>query len=178
MVRVDVAGGGRAQAELAREFAEGRVPASVPARVRPLELDEEAVAAKSAGEAGGRIGSADGQAVPGAAGQADETLVPLFEQGEIETRVEPLVSVRGGEETAEVGVALRRLDEQGDMGPPLQAELGTGDRPDAERLRRVRELERAADAVVVGERERLVAEVGGPRGELFGLRGTVEERIR
>jgi hypothetical protein len=31
---------------------------------------------------------------------------------------------------------------------------------------------------VVGERERLVAEVGGPRGELVGQRGAVEERIR
>jgi hypothetical protein len=42
----------------------------------------------------------------------------------------------------------------------------------------VGELERAADGVVVGERERLVAEVGGARGELVGQRGPVEERIR
>jgi hypothetical protein len=42
----------------------------------------------------------------------------------------------------------------------------------------VGELERAADGVVVGERERLVAEVGGARGELVGQRGAVEERIR
>jgi hypothetical protein len=42
----------------------------------------------------------------------------------------------------------------------------------------MRELERAADAVVVGERERLVAEVRGPRGDLVGQRGAVEERVR
>jgi hypothetical protein len=42
----------------------------------------------------------------------------------------------------------------------------------------VGELERAADGVVVGERERLVAEIGGTGGELVGQRGTVEERIR
>jgi hypothetical protein len=41
----------------------------------------------------------------------------------------------------------------------------------------VRELQRAVDAVVVGERERLVAELGGARCELLGQRGTVEERI-
>jgi hypothetical protein len=41
----------------------------------------------------------------------------------------------------------------------------------------VRELQRAVDAVVVGQRERLVAELGGARGELLGQRGAVEERI-
>jgi len=56
--------------------------------------------------------------------------------------------------------------------------LGAGDRPDAEELGRVRELERAVETVVVGERERLVAELGGARGQLLGLRGAVEERIR
>ena len=55
--------------------------------------------------------------------------------------------------------------------------LGAGDRPDAERLRRVGELERAVDAVVVGERERVVAELGGARGELLGQRGAVQERV-
>jgi hypothetical protein len=90
----------------------------------------------------------------------------------------PGLRVRLGEQPAEVRVALRRLDEQGDMRAAGQRELGTGDRPDAERLRRVGELERAADAVVVGERERLVAEVRGPRGDLVGQRGAVEERVR
>ena len=64
------------------------------------------------------------------------------------------------------------------MSAAVESDLRAGDRADAERLRRVRELERAVDAVVVGERERLVAELGGPRGELLGLRGAVEERIR
>src|SRR5204862_3388920 len=42
----------------------------------------------------------------------------------------------------------------------------------------VRELERAVDAVVVGERERVVAELGGARGELLRQRRAVEERVR
>jgi hypothetical protein len=58
-----------------------------------------------------------------------------------------------------------------------ERDLGAGDRPDAERLRRVRELERSVDTVVVGERERLVAERGGARSELFRLRCPVEKRI-
>jgi len=39
----------------------------------------------------------------------------------------------------------------------------------------MRELERAVDAVVVGERERLVAELRRPRGQLLGQRRPVEE---
>jgi hypothetical protein len=86
--------------------------------------------------------------------------------------------VRLGQQPAEVRVALGRLDEQRDVSASCKGDLGAGDRPDAERLGRVGELERAADGVVVGERERLVAEVGGARGELVGQRGPVEERIR
>jgi hypothetical protein len=59
-----------------------------------------------------------------------------------------------------------------------EADLGAGDRTNAERLGRVGELERATDCVVVGERQRVVAEVGGARGELVGKRCPVEERIR
>ena len=86
--------------------------------------------------------------------------------------------MRLGEQAAEIRVALRSLDEQGDVGASYQAQLSARDRPDADRFGRVGELERAADGVVVGERERLVAQVGGPRGQLLGPRGAVEERVR
>ena len=59
-----------------------------------------------------------------------------------------------------------------------EAHLRAGDRAHAERLRRLGELERAVDAVVVGEGERLVAELRRPGGQLFRLRGAVEERVR
>ena len=45
-------------------------------------------------------------------------------------------------------------------------------------LRGVRELERAVHPVVVGERERLVAELGGTGGELLRQGCPVEERVR
>ena len=120
-----------------------------------------------------------------AAGEADEAVGVLEQRLERQRRrqrlgalLRPGARVRLGEQPAEVRVALRRLDEQRDVGAALERDLGAGDRPDAERLRRVGELERAVDAVVVGERERLVAELGGARGELLGLRGAVEERVR
>jgi hypothetical protein len=59
-----------------------------------------------------------------------------------------------------------------------ESDLGARDRADAERLRRVRELERAVDAVVVGERERRVAELGRLDDELLRQRRPVEERVR
>ena len=64
------------------------------------------------------------------------------------------------------------------MRTAVERDLRARDRPDAERLRRVRELERAVDAVVVGEGERLVAELGRARRELLRLRRSVEERVR
>ena len=63
------------------------------------------------------------------------------------------------------------------MRAAVEGDLGPGDRADADELRRVRELERAVDAVVVGERERLVAELRRPQRQLLGVRGAVEERI-
>ena len=86
--------------------------------------------------------------------------------------------VRGGEQAAEVPVAAPRLDEQRHVRATVQRHFRAGDRPDAERLRRVRELERAVDTVVVRERERLVPELGGASGELLRLRRPVEERVR
>ena len=63
------------------------------------------------------------------------------------------------------------------MRAALERHLGAGDRAHAEVLRRVRELERAVDAVVVGERERVVAELGRARRELLRQRCAVEERV-
>jgi hypothetical protein len=69
--------------------------------------------------------------------------------------------VRGSEEPAEVRVAARRLDEQGDVRAAAERHLRAGDRTYADRFRRVRKLERAANPVVVSERERVVPELGG-----------------
>ena len=78
VVGVDVAGRDRR-----RRRGHGRAPrsrgepAGVAALVRPLELDVEAVAPKRSGDLGGCVRVVRAEPVPGAAGEADEALVPL-----------------------------------------------------------------------------------------------------
>ena len=77
--------------------------------------------------------------------------------------------VRGGEEAAEIRVPLRRLDEQRHVRAAVQGDLGARDRADAEILRRAGELERAVHALVIGERDRLVAELRRPQRQLLRM---------
>src|SRR5262245_26196736 len=93
------------------------------------------------------------------------------------------VRVSRGEDAAEVRVAPAVLAQERDvcvarLGPGADRHLRTGDRPQTQRLRRMGELEGAVDAVVVGQRERLVAELHRPGGELLRQRRPVQERER
>ena len=183
VVSMDVAGDDRLDARMLGQVAKVSVPARVTPLERPLQLDVEALRPEGARERCGCIRVADAEPVAGTAGEADEALVQLGEQGGIERRRQQLaflwpgVRVRGGQQAAEVRVALRRLDEDGDVRTAVEGDLGPGDRADADELRRVRELERAVDAVVVGERERLVAELRRPQRQLLRMGGAVEKRI-
>ena len=122
----------------------------------------------------------------GAAGEADEPLGVLGDErggGRGGQQVAlpalgPGAGVRVGEDPAEVLVAAPALAEKRDVGVVLERDLRAGDRAQPEVLGGVGELERAVDAVVVGERERVVAELGGARGELLRQRRAVEERVR
>src|ERR1035437_9361141 len=58
-----------------------------------------------------------------------------------------------------------------------QVDIGAVDRPHAVLGGDLGELHRAGDRVVIGQRERLVAQLTPPPRELFGQRGAVEERI-
>ena len=175
MVRVGVAGDDSLDAGVHGEIAQERVATRVAALERPLQLDVEALAPERARELGCGVRVADAEPVARAAGEADEAVVQLREQRRVERGRQQLtflragVSVRGGEEAAEVRVALRRLDEDGHVRTAVQGDLGAGDRADADELRRVGELERAVDAVVIGERERLVAELRRPQRQLLGM---------
>ena len=115
------------------------------------------------GETDGGVRIAYGEPVARATGETDEPFRVLLDEGLSDGRRQRLAifsalpagaCMRLGEDAAQVRVATARLDEQGDVMPVLQRHLGAGDRPDAKRLRGVGELERAVDAVVVGERER------------------------
>ena len=185
-VRVGVAGRDRRHAERRRQVAQRRVPAHVAALVGPLQLDVEAVG-EGRSERGREIRVSHAEAASGAAGEHDQALVQLGEDAGVEGGVSgrlrlasrrPRPRVRRGHEAAEVRVPALGLDEHGHVRPVEQRQLRARDRPHAERLRRVRELERAVEPVVVGERERLVAELGRLHGELLGERGAVEEGVR
>lgn len=133
------------------------------------------------------MGVAERKPVSNAAREADEPLVQLrdgLERGGRGQEDAVLLSlgsrsrVRGREDAAEVRVPLPALAEQRDVPPTFQRDLRTGDRTHTERLRRVRELERAVDAVVVGKGERRIVELRRAGRELLRMRGTVEERVR
>ena len=101
-VRVDVAGRHRLHAEGLGEIAQCCVAPRIAALVRTLKLDEEALTAERRGEPGGGIRIAHGQAVAGAAGQADESFVALGELVQRKRRLEAIVRVREREQPAEV----------------------------------------------------------------------------
>ncbi len=174
VVRMHVAGRDRSHAECFGEITECRVPPRVPALVRTLELDEETLRPEGSCQLGRPVRKTDCQAQSRASGQAHEPLVQFLQQPLVERRrkrVRPLLRPGVREcrrnEPAEVGVAPRRLHQHGHVRPVRQRQLGAGDRTDAERLRRMRELERTVQPVVVGERERLVPELGRLDGQLL-----------
>src|SRR5438270_2229822 len=92
--------------------------------------------------------------------------------------------MREGDKAAQVGVALLALGEQCQVDWPAllidqpvgQGELDSSDRLYASRCAGLGELHGAVEAVVVGDCQGLVAELGGADSELFGQRGAFEER--
>ena len=183
-VRVHVAGRDGGHAEVLGELGEPRVPSRVATLVRALQLDGER-AGEGAREPLGRFRVDHGKAVPGAAGECDEPFRVAFDDldrrlGRQEVALLARFArsrMRIGEDAAEVGVALPALAKERHVTAACERHLGAGDRPDAEVLRGVCELERAVDTVVVGERERVVAELGGACGELLRQGRAVEERV-
>ena len=77
MVRVDVSGRDRLDSEMLRQVAKRGVSACVSALVRPLELDEEAIAAEGPSEPRGAARITNAKADPRAAREADEPLGEL-----------------------------------------------------------------------------------------------------
>src|SRR6478609_11202490 len=84
--------------------------------------------------------------------------------------------MRPGQYVAEIGPAARVLHEQGQMASVRQVHLCSMDRPQPKSARGDCELHRPRDGVVVGQRERLMAELQRGRSELVRKRRAVEER--
>src|SRR4029453_10451923 len=152
IVGVDVARDDCLDVQRLGEVAKPGVPPLVSPFERPLGSDEEALRAKGPGKARRGVGVPDGKPLARATREADETLVQLLEKGLVESRLQRRlallragVCVRRSEEPAEVGVATLAFERQRAVGTRGESDLGAGDRPDAERLRRMCELERAVD---------------------------------
>src|SRR3954463_11511526 len=110
-----------------REVAQRRVPPRVAALERPLELDEEVIAAERMREPRRCVRVANGEPVARTAGETDEPVVLLLEQALVETRGKRLapffrsrLRMRSCQEPAEVRVAPRRLDEQRHVRSPVE----------------------------------------------------------
>ena len=77
MVRVDVAGRDRLDAEVLGEVAQEAEPPRVASLERPLELDEEALPAERPRQARRGVRVEEAEASSRAAGEADQPLVQL-----------------------------------------------------------------------------------------------------
>jgi len=86
------------------------------------------------------------------------------------------VRVRARQDVAQVRPASCIADEQPQMASLLKVDLGAVDRAQAERPGSHGELHRARDRVVIGQRERLVAQLHRRPGQLVGQRGPIEKR--
>ena len=182
-VRVDVAGGDRRDAEPLGEPRQPAVERAVVARQRALQLDAEGVAAEGSQQAAHRRLVA--HAAARAAAEADEAggvLGDVVQRdgglGAVALRSVTRVRMGAGQQPAEVAPTGRVADEQREMALVVQRDLRPVDRPQPQRLRRLRELHRPRQRVVVGQRQRPVPPADRRRDELLGLGGAVEEGVR
>jgi hypothetical protein len=183
---MDVARRDRLDAEMLGEIAQEPEPPRVPALVGTLELDVEALRAECSGQARSGVRIEQPETSTCTAGETDETLVRLRDRVQRDGRRQRLAVLAsdtsrprmcGRQEPAEVRVPATRLDQQRDVRAAVERDLGARDRPDAEGLRRVRELERPVDPVMIGQRQSLVAELRCAGRQLLGQRSTIEKRL-
>ena len=147
VVRMHVAGCDGRHAQRLCELLQPGVPADVATFVRTLQLDVERAFERTR-QSGGAVHVDDAEAVSRAAGEGDEPFGVLLEHVEARLGRQQVAflpwhacpRVRVGEDPTEVRVATLRLAEQRDV-CASDGHFGTGDRTDAEVLRRVRELE-------------------------------------
>ena len=95
--------------------------------------------------------------------------------------------MRLGDQAAQIGVALLVFGEQGQVDGParlinvqqtmLQRDLDAGDRLNIGRRAGLGELYRPVQPVVIGDRQRAVAQLGRLQGHLLGQRGALEKRV-
>ncbi len=185
LVVVDVVGGDVAQAVAARQLDEATVAIGVAVDEVLLKLDVDVVATEPLDVAKKRCFRA-GEVFRGderrhfaalAAGEGDQAARVAGEDIERKNRLFALAcEVGGGEQAAEVAVALGRLREQREVVAVGERQLGACDGADAKGFRGLGELHRSVEAVVIGEGEGLVAQFPGAQHQVVGAGGAVEQR--
>jgi len=88
------------------------------------------------------------------------------------------VGVRAGEDPAEARPAGGVLDQQGQVMIVVEIDLRPMDRAEAQRTGGDRELHRARDRVVIGQRKCAVAQLDSGRHQFIWKRGSIQERER
>jgi hypothetical protein len=176
---MDVAARHAAQSQARGERGERGVAGAVAGEKRSLQLDAQPFGAESLAQpphAGLLV-----HAVLRAAGQADQPLGVCANGLQRDRRRRRLARAFAGvgvgerQQAAEVAPAALAGDQQREVTSVGEAELGAVNRAQTQSASCVCELHRAIDAVMVGQRERLVAELERGGGELLGQRGAVEE---
>ena len=194
-VDVDVVGGHEGQLAPPGELDQRPHPRPVAAQEGPRQLDPEPLPERLAQARRAVLGEAAiaaherrrQHAVRRAAAEADEAARPFQHGVERHRRLgqerpaggRARAGVGGRQELAEVAVPRAVLDQQRQVQPLaaiLDRQLAAGDGLQPDAARDVGEDERAAQVVVVGERQRVQAELHRPLGELVGMRGPVQER--
>ncbi len=195
-VRVDVPGRDAREPQAPRQRREPAVERAVPAQEGPLQLDAQPLAAERLEQPADRRLVA--HAVGGAAGQADQA--PRMREDVVDPHprrmrdprvaprrhaalgqlalgpVDPRVRVRARQQPAEVAPPARVAHQQREMTAVVERDLRAVQGPQAHRLGRLGELHRAADRVVVGQRQRAAPALEGRGHQLVGQGRAVEER--
>ncbi len=201
VVIVDVAGGDGGDAELPGQRCQSAVARPVPVDQVVLELHEDVLATEPVQPAAqcriGRLGAAladrGGDLTLPAAGEADQAGAvlgqPVQRQAGLSAARVPgpgvfhLQPAAEAHQPAEVGVPLPGGGEQRQMvaaaalGILRERQLDPRDRPDLLLLAGTCENHRPEEVVVVGERQRLVAERLRLLDQLFRVGGPVEQRV-
>ena len=177
-VGVDVARRHRRHAQPLGQLGQPAVARAVVALEGALQLDAQAVAPEGGEQPAQRRLVV--HAVARAAAQAHQAGGVLLQglQGDGRRRLSAIarVGMRAREDPAQVAPALLGVDQQGEMAPVVEVQLRPVDGLEPEPAGRLRELHRAREPVVVGQREGAVAELGRGGGQLVRQRGAVEER--
>ena len=185
--------GQRAQRPAAREIAVDRVV---------LEFDEEAAGtegvAQPARESLGFVRppfERREEGTPAAPGEEDEPFGPFEERVEVEPGLPArALHVRPGDEPAQVRVPRRALRQHRDVAVGRfrrpshgnvsgggerrgEGEFGARDRLESVGAGELRELHRAVEPVVIGERERGIAQFERARRQFLGPRRPIEKRV-